>query len=90
MGRKKIVIRPTAALPPGSIDDAVKKFYRLWARADGSGGPDELNMVTVRLASMIEQVGKHLWIVYIESHPGDDTFEAILRHDTFERMIWAP
>ena len=69
----------------------MKKFCRLGAGADGSGDPDEPNMLTVRLASMIEQVGKHLWKDYIESRPGDGTFEVILRHGTFEGvkdMTW--
>ena len=90
VSRQRIFIHPTAALSPEGIDDVVKKFYRLGANVD-MNDPDDLNLLVVRLASTIEQVCKRLLADYLESHPEDDTVEAVVRRDSFESfksMTW--
>ena len=91
MGGRRIIVRMTAAAPPGGLADVFDRLHRLAALL-GSCRPDDLNMLVVRLVTAIEQVCRYVLAAHLRDHPEEDKTSAVVWRDTFEHiryMDWA-
>ncbi len=65
--------------------NALVKFYRLAAKLD-STDPDIVNVVVIRMSTTLEQVGRHLWKLYLDGHPNDETIEIVISPHGFDSV----
>ena len=65
--------------------DALVKFYRLVTKLD-STDPDIVNVVVIRMSTTLEQVGRHLWKIYLDGHPNDEKIEIVISPHGFDSV----